>query len=319
MDNKEIYKKTIGFSLRRLLWDFIAFAAFAVLAAVGFALTQQTANNGLIGLGIGAIIGGIVAWIILHYIAFSYKAGQIAMMTRAVTDGKLPSDVIGEGKKIVKARFATVAAYYAATGAIKGIFSQLGNAITGLGRSVGGDAGGAVGSTISGVIQTIVDYLCDCCLGWVFYRKDVSAGRATCEGAVLFFKHGKTLAKNLGRVFGMGFLSLLIIGGVLTGIFYLIFMNFPDLFTKVSQAIIESNASAPEWVTSITGITIIASIFCGVVLWSMIHSTFVRPFILAGVLKNYIKSGMEESLSEKDFETLDGKSDKFRKLHESVK
>ena len=319
MDNKEIYKKTIGFSLWRLLWDIIAFIAFAALTIIGIVIADKAANNWLIGLAIGAIIGGVASYIILHYIAFSYKAGQIAMMTRAVTDGKLPNDVIGEGKKIVKARFATVAAYYAATGAIKGIFSQLGNAITGLGRSVGGDAGGAVGSTISGVIQTIVDYLCDCCLGWVFYRKDVSAGRATCEGAVLFFKHGKTLAKNLGRVFGMGFLSLLIIGGVFTGIFYLIFMNFPDAFSQASQAIIESNANAPEWITSVTGLTVISSIFCGVVLWSMVHETFVKPFVLAGVLRNYIKSGMEESLSEKDFATLDSKSDKFRKLHESVK
>ena len=52
--------------------------------------------------------------------------------------------------------------------------------------------------------QVVVAYLCDCCLGWVFYRKAQGAAKATCEGAVLFFRHGKTLARNLGRVFGMG-------------------------------------------------------------------------------------------------------------------
>ena len=141
MDNKEIYKKTIGFSLWRLLWDIIAFIAFAALTIIGIVIADKAANNWLIGLAIGAIIGGVASYIILHYIAFSYKAGQIAMMTRAVTDNKLPKDVIGEGRKVVKERFTTVAAYYAATGVIKGIFNQLGNAITGLGRSVGGDAG----------------------------------------------------------------------------------------------------------------------------------------------------------------------------------
>ena len=51
-------------------------------------------------------------------------------------------------------------------------------------------------SVISSVISVVVSYLCDCCLGWVFYRQDVKSAKATCEGAVLFFKHWKTLAKN---------------------------------------------------------------------------------------------------------------------------
>lgn len=318
MNNKEIYRKTIGFSLWRLLWDVIAFVVFAALTGLGFVIADQTSNNGLIGLGIGLIIGGVFSYIIVHYIAYSYKAGQIAMMTRAVTDGKLPKDVIGEGRKVVKERFTTVAAYYAATRVIRAIFNQLGDAITNIGNSVGGDTGGAIGSTISSAIQTVVAYLCDCCLGWVFYRRDVNAGKATCEGAVLFFKHGKTLAKNLGRVFGMGLLSLLIIGGILTGIFYLIFMNFPDLFTELSQTIIEANAEAPAWVSDITTLTVASSAVCAVVLWSMVHSTFVRPFILAGVLKNYIESGMQETPTEKDFAALDSKSKKFKKLHESI-
>ncbi len=314
MDNKELYKKTLGFSLRRFGWDVVAFVAFVALAGIGFLVAEKATNFGIAGLAIGAILGAILSYFLLKYVSYTYKAGQIAMMTKGVVDGKLPDDVIGAGKKIVKERFTTVAVYYAATGAIKGIFNQIGQGITALGSAVGGDSGGAIGSTISGIIQTIVSYLCDCCLGWVFYRKDTGAGKATCEGAVLFFKHGKTLAKNLGRVFGIGLLSLLVIGGVFFGISYLIMMNFPDAFRQFAEALADGGEPMDP-----NTIMLICSGIVGVVFWSMIHSVFVRPFVLVGVLRNYINSGIKDMPSEKDFAELDKKSAKFAKLHSEIK
>lgn len=319
MDNKQIYKETIGFSFRRLLWDIISLIIFIAIIVLGFIIAESTINNGLIGLLVGLILGGIVMYFISRYVSYSYKAGQIAMMTKAITDDKLPDDVIAAGKKIVKDRFSTVAAYFAITGVIKGIFEQIGRGITAVGEAIGGDTGGTIGSAISGVIQTIVAYLCDCCLGWVFYRDNEKATKATLEGAVLFFKHGKTLAKNLGRVFGMGILSFLVIGGAFTGIFFLILMNFPDFFAGLSQEILEVAADAdinlPEFVSDITGLTIATSAICGIFFWSFIHSAFVRPFILVGVLRNYINSGLEHLPTEADFDELDKKSSKFKKLH----
>ena len=318
MDNKEIYKKTIGFSVRRLLWDILAFLIFIAFMALGFLILEQASNAGLIGLAVGAILGGIVAYIFLRYISYTYKAGQIAMMTEAITKNQLPDDVIGAGKKVVKERFTTVAAYFAVTGVIKGIFRQLGRGITAVGEAVGGDTGGAIGSTISAVIDTIVAYLCDCCLGWVFYRKDIKATKATCEGAVLFFRHGKTLLKNLGRVFGMSIVSFLVIGGVFFGLSYLIMNCFPDAFKALSDAIIETGSDVPAWVSDINTLTIVSAAISGVVFWSIIHSTFVRPFILVGVLRNYINSGKDDIPSEKSFDELDSKSKKFAKLHSEL-
>ena len=239
------------------------------------------------------------------------------MMTKGVTEGKLPDDVYGEGKKIVKDRFLTVAAYYAVTGVIKGIFNEIGNAITALGKAVGGDNGGAVGGTIAGAIQTVVGYLCDCCLGWVFYRKDEKATKATLEGAVLFFKHGKTLMKNLGRVFGMGLLSLAIIGGAFFGIFYLITLAFPDAFAALANEFAKMSADGKDlgFLADPQNLMLIVSGIGGLIMWSIIHSTFIRPFILVGVLRNYIESGKNEKISSEDYAELDKKSKKFAKLH----
>lgn len=319
MDNKTIYKKTIGFSLWRVLWDFLALLAFAIFAVAGFVVADQTSDTGLAGLAIGAIIGGICAYLILHFIAYAYKAGQIAMMTEGVTKDKLPENTIQAGKKVVKERFVTVAAYYAVTGAIKGIFRQIGNGITAVGQAVGGDNGGAVGSTISSAINTIVAYLCDCCLGWVFYKKDQKATQATLEGAAIFFKYGKTFIKNLGRIFGISAISFLVISGIFMGITYLIVMAFPDAMVALSHELSEVIANAgnevPAFFNDVTVFSVVFSAIVGVIMWSILHSTFVRPFILVGVLRNFINSGKEYTPTTSDFAELDKKSKKFAKLH----
>lgn len=318
MDNKSIYKKTIGFSLWRVLWDLLATVAFFGFAAAGLVIADKAANQPWAGLAVGAVLGGICSWLIIHFIAYTYKAGQIAMMTEGITKNKLPDDTIAAGKKVVKERFATVTAYYFVTGAIKGIFQQIGNGITAVGQAVGGDTGGAVGGTISSVINTIIAYLCDCCLGWVFVKKDEKATKATLEGAVIFFKHGKTLLKNLGRIFGISILSFLVIGGIFFGISFLIFQAFPDLMSSLSQALIEvadDPSNIPEIITNTTYLGLACSGIIGVIMWSILHSTFVRPFILVGVLRNFIKSGLEEKITEADMAEVDKKSKKFAKLH----
>ena len=319
MTNKEIYSRTIGFSIRRLLYDLLTFAILGALSVAGFIIAEKIADVGLLGLAIGLIVGIVVVIFLLRYISYTFKAGQIAMMTRAITTGSLPDDVIGEGKKAVKERFLTVALFFTATGIIKGIFQQLGKALTGVGKAVGGDTGETIASVIDTAIQVVVAYLCDCCLGWVFYRKEENAARATCEGAVLFFKHGKTLAKNLGRVFGMGLASLLAIGGVLSGIFYLIASRFPAFFTmlagEIAELAAEEGSKIPAYLTNPSTLMIAASVLAGVIVWNIIHGAFVRPFVLTGVLKNYLESGMNDIPTEESFALLDSKSPKFAKLH----
>jgi len=319
MDNKSIYKKTIGFSLWRVLWDFLATVAFFGFAIAGFVIADKTSDYGLIGLAIGAVLGGVAAWLILHFIGYTYKAGQIAMMTEGIVKGKLPENTIAAGRKVVKERFGTVTAYYFITGAIKGIFNQIGVGITAIGQAVGGDTGGSIGSIISGIINTIVAYLCDCCLGWVFYKKDEKPAKATLEGAGIFFKHGKTLAKNLGRIFGISLISFLVIGGIFGGIAYLILQACPDAMAALQNEIVEIFNKAEEAVPAVFQDVLTLNIACsaviGIIIWSMLHSTFVRPFILVGVLRNFIESGKDYKLSDKDMDELDKKSKKFAKLH----
>lgn len=196
------------------------------------------------------------------------------MMTRAITDGKSPDDIYGEGKIIVKERFLTVAAYYAVTNVIKGIFDEIGKIITKAGSAIGGDTGSTIGSTISSAINVVVGYLCNCCLGWVFF-----------------------------------------------GLFYLITIAFPEAFAALANefAKLASEDESMEFLTNPNNLQLIVARIGGVIMWFVLHSTFVRPFILVGVLRNYIESGTKEKPTEKEFDELDSKSKKFAKLHQEVK
>ena len=321
MDNKQIYKKTLGFSLRRVFWDIISVVLLLGAGTLGYFLGEKYAQNGPIGLLIGAVIGVVALILITRFISYALKAGQIAMMTRGVAEGELPDDVIKEGKKVVKERFATVAAFFAITGVIRGIFNQIGRGITKLGESIGGDTGGAIGGAVSSVMQTIVNYLCDCCLGWVFYRKEVKPARAACEGAVLFFKHGKTFAKNMGRVFGMGLVSLLGIGGVSGGIAYFILKGqtfYEPLAAWMTENLTDTSNWLAQMLTNPKTLPVAFAALIGIIVWAIIHSVFIKPFVLVGVLRNYIDSGKNDIPSEESFRMLDSKSPKFRKLHQEM-
>ena len=59
---------------------------------------------------------------------------------------------------------------------------------------------------------------------------------------------------------------------------------------------------------------IAAAVLAGAIVWSMIHSVFIRPFVLTGVLRNYIESGMNDVPTEASFGAVATKSAKFRKL-----
>ncbi len=322
MTNKEIYKKTLTFSIRKLIVDFLSIVILAAFCVLGFIIIDKTTGMGLIGLGIGLVLGIIAVALISHFISYALKAGQIAMMTKGVAEGQLPDNVYQEGKAVVKRRFKTVAAYFAVTRVIKGIFNQIGKLITNIGNAVGGDTGNTIGSAISAIIQVIIAYLCDCCLGWVFYREDQGAAKATCEGAVIFFKHGKTLAKNLGRIFGIGIVSFIVIGGAFFGISYGIFLLIPGAFQTLANEIAEAGVrletDVPEFLTNPANLSLVVAAILGVIIWSVLHSTFIRPFVLTGVLRNYIESGKNDIPTEESFRFLDSKSSKFAKLHREM-
>ncbi len=318
MTNFQVYKKVLPFSLIQFFVDLGILAVLGGSCVGGFFIADKATNKGLIGLAIGLVVGIILAILLNVFVSNRIKAAQIAMMVKGVTDGKLPDHVLGEGFNEVKGRFGKITLFFFITGAIKGIFNQLGRAITKLGSAIGGDVGGGIASAVNSAIQTVISYLCDCCLGWILYRKEQNSVTAACEGTVIFFKHGKALARNVGRIFGLGLGSLLLIGGAFFGLLVLIFFQLPAMFQTLANEILEAanrgDVEVPGFLTDPKILSIIVAAVGAIIIWSMIHAMLIRPFILVGVLRNFMEAGRKDIPVESDFAALEAQSPRFSRF-----
>lgn len=63
---------------------------------------------------------------------------------------------------------------------------------------------------------------------------------------------------------------------------------------------------------------VVLSAIGGIIMWALLHSAFVKPFVLTGILRNFINSGINDVPTEASMSFLDSKSDKFRKLHQQA-
>ena len=318
MTNFQVYRKTLSFSFLMFAVDVCSIIIFVGICTAGFFIADKASDMALVGLLIGFILGLIVSAVIKYLVSNRIKAAQIGMITIGVTDDQLPEHTFKQGFVEVHGRFKKITLFFVVTNYIKSIFRRLGRAMTRFGEAVGGNVGGSITSIIDSAIQTLIGYLCDCCLGWVMYNKQKGVAKAACEGTVIFFKRGKTLLTNVGRIFLMGIGSLAIIGGAFFGILYLIFSKFPGMFNTLASEIAEAAARGDVDISSaLTNPTTLLLIIAGVgalVLWTVIHSVLIRPFILTGVLRNYMEAGKNELISDADLADLENRSPKFAKL-----
>ena len=318
MTNFQVYKKTLPFSFLQFLVDMLALAVVLGASTIGFFI-MNSADLALVGLLVGLIVGALITIPINIFLANRVKAAQISMMTKGVTVGELPEHTVKAGFDSLKGRFGRITGFYFITRAIKAIFNQLARTINKIGTAVGGDVGNGVTSAINSAIEIVIGYLCDCCMGWILFREDVSMARAGCEGAAIFFKNGKTLIRNIGRIFGIGFLSLVVIGGAFFGVFFLIFNQFPTMFVtfrdEIVKAITSADGTVPEFLENPLTLMIIVAAIGGLIMFGILHSVFIRPFILVGVLRNFMAVGQKELPTEADFAEIAKKSPKFAKLH----
>ncbi len=318
MTNLEIYRKTFKFTLMRVLSGLIGTAIIAGLPALTYILTGRLEDSARIGACIGAfIVGCVIVGLISHFVGHLFRAGQIAMVAEGIVSGELPEDPYTEGKQRVKERFGTVAVFYAIERIINMIVSQITNTVTrvtsSISRTTNNKAANYAGAAVSIFVSAVMAFLCSCCMGWVFVHPGENPWRAACDGAIVYFKNWKDLLKNAGKVIAMALVSLIVLGGILFGLTCLVTANMESLPAMAADLSAFCAEEAPDIAFTAETWALIFKAAIAFILWIVVHSSLVDPYIMISVMNRYLVAGLNNPPAREMDGKLAGMSRAYKK------
>jgi hypothetical protein len=287
----EIYSKTMPFVWAKLLLGLITVAASAVLFAILFGLGVLMNSSGatvvLVVIWLGAT--GVIRFVIMQYFGYLVKAGHIAVVTEAVTTGRIPDNQVEYGKQCVKERFATSSVYF-------GIDKLIGGAVKQIQRVIGkvGDFFSFIPGvkSIAGLAQFFVEislgYIDECCLGYTFYKNEQGAFKSAADGVVIYAQNWKKLLGSAAKTMAMVVLGLL---GITLGLFVILGLLFRVF-----------NWSG--WIAFIIALLLAFAI----------KSAFIDSFILVRTMVAYMEVAPSTVITFDLYDKLCGMSSKFREL-----
>ncbi len=201
MKSGELFRKTFGFAMAKLLLGGATILISVVLLAILMGLGWLFGEGGMvICIIIWLGLTGIVRFAIMHYFGYLVKAGHVAVLAEAVTTGKVPDHQVNYGKEKVKERFATANVYFAVDKLVKGAVKQIQNGIQKLGNAMDFIPGmGAITSAAKFFVDLSLGYIDECCLGYTFYKKEQGAFQSACDGVVIYAQNIKELLKNAAK------------------------------------------------------------------------------------------------------------------------
>ena len=313
LGTKEIYKKLFPLSIVCFLVELVGLAFVFAGPVVGFFI-GSSGDNALVGLIVGFIVGVLLAMIYHTFVSTIFHSGFIAVISKTIVNNKIPDKIFSEALKESKSRFSSVITFFLVSSAIRGTVASINDSITRVSGRIGGSVASGISSAISSGINTMLNYLSDCCLAWIFYKKDLKTGKAAIEGVAVFFKHKQALFANAKRIFLTGLISFVSIAGVFFGIYFLILYLNPNISTAVSNAIVNSFNNVDPALASNVLFPIIFSLVLAIFTWAIMHSAFVRPFVLIGVIREFMIAGIKDKPTEEEIMKAKDMSPKLNKI-----
>lgn len=290
MNAKEIFMKTMPYNIAKLflglLTVLVSVVLFAVLVGIG-SLFGDGGTVVMLLVWLGAL--GIVRLIIMHYFGYLLKAGHIAVITEAVTTGKIPGNQIEYGKQMVKERFATSSIYFGVDKLITGAVRQIQKTVDQAGNFLDFIPGmDAVTGIVKMFIGISLGYIDECCLGYTFYNKKQSAFKSAADGIVIYTQNWKQLLGSAAKITVTVILSVALIT-------LIVFAAVGGIFT-----LLDWNRFA-------------AFVIALLVAWA-VKFAFIDSWILVKMMVVYIDSAASTQLTYDLYDKLCGLSGKFNEL-----
>ena len=295
MKTKDIYFGTMKFVWLKLAMGAAITLASLILLAL-FLLLGSIFGDGGIGIMLclwAAFTAGIYGFA-MHYVGYMIKAGHVAVIAEAVTNGQIPDNQFEWGKAAVKSRFATSNVYFAVDKLVSGAVRQLQKAV----GVVGGVLDFIPGiSQITSILQTFIGialgYVDECCLGYCFLKKDEGAFKASCDGVVIYFQNAKKLLKDAAIT------TIIVIVGTIVA-WVLPFIIFGLLFRAL-------------------GLSMVIAVILAIMVALFLKAAFIDSYMLVKMMVSYMEVAPSTEITYDLYDKLSKLSGKFRSLFGKAK
>jgi hypothetical protein len=295
----QIFSKTMPFVWAKLLLGLATVAAsvvvFALLMGIAWLLKSDVLFIVMFFIWLSAT--GVINFILNHYIGYMVKAGHIAVITEAVTTGRIPDNQVAYGKQMVKERFLTSNIYFVLDKLVASAVRQLQRAVqklTNMASFVPGMKN--IQSIINLFLNIALGYIDECCLGYTFLKKDQSAFKCAADGVVIYWQNWKKLLKDAAKTTLM--VVLLVVGVTLAA--FLLFGGILSLLQLTN-----------EIVRRVAGfVTFFLAVF---IAWA-VKKAFIDSYILVKMMVSYMEVAPSTEITFDLYNKLCGLSRKFKEL-----
>ncbi len=291
MKSGELFRKTFGFAMAKLLLGGVTVLVSVILLAILMGIGWLFDGGGLvICFFIWLALIGVVRFAIMHYFGYLVKAGHIAVLAEAVTTGKVPENQVRYGKEMVKERFGTANVYFAVDKLVTGSVKQIQRGVEKLGNALDFIPGmQAVTSAAKFFIDLSLGYIDECCLGYTFYKKEQGAFQSACDGVVIYAQNIKTLLKNAAK-------TMLKVVLLMVVIVLAVFIPVGLLFKLL------------DWSA------LFAFLLALLIAW-VIKFAFMDSYILCRTMASYMAVASNTTITFDLYGKLSGMSSSFKKLY----
>lgn len=269
----EIFRKTQKFIWIKLGLGFAKFLLALLLGGLFFGLTMLMPAAWPVMLVLWLVSVSVLNLLLNHWLGYMVKAGHIAVVTAAVTNGQLPENQLQYAKDAVKQRFVTANVYFFIDRAVSGAVRQLQNGIDRVGNALEklpgiGGALGLIASFAKLFVGIALGYVDECCLAYTFSKPEEKATKCAADGVVLYFQNWKQLLKN-SALLALAVMGLSLVAGILPF----------ALFWFIASAFITDSF----WVffVALMGAVFIAAI---------IKDSFVDSYIMTKMVASYMQT-----------------------------
>jgi hypothetical protein len=236
----QIFSKTLPFVWAKMFLGLMTIVLSIVFLAIlmGIAWLFKSEGVAAVMFFIWLIGTGILNFILNHYMGYLLKAGHVAVITEAVTTGRIPDNQVSYGKEMVKERFLTSNIYFVIDKLVSGAVRQIQRSVEKIGNVMGGFIPGMSGvmAITKMFVGISLGYIDECCLGYTFYKKDQGAFKSAADGVVIYAQNWKTLLKDAAKTTATVIILIIIVTLVSFLLFALVFrlLNFDGAIARIA-------------------------------------------------------------------------------------